>query len=58
MREIASLAAMAIGVAGGLGTGLPSYPSRRDWSDIEHTYSEKPMSKRRKRRLRGKAKGK
>lgn len=35
-------------------TGPIGFPSRRDWSHITHTYTEKPLSKRRKRRLRGK----
>ena len=55
--KIAALAAMSIGVSmGGSSSVLPSYPSRRDWSHIKHIPSEKPLSKRRKRRLRGKAK--
>ena len=53
----AVMAALSLGFPTGEPV-LPGFPSRRDWSHITHTISEKPLTKRQKRRLRGKRKAK
>lgn len=53
LRSVAALAMLSAGM--GFGYEGQSIAERRDWSKVEHTHTPKPLSKRRKRRLRGKA---
>ncbi len=54
-KAVGSLAALGVAGASGLAFGQqPRYNVHEPRTDISYTDSGKPMSKRRKRRLRGK----